>query len=425
MKVICSPSAISPQNSREVAFSLYRPPEHKDVGRLATHFPASVARAGLTPSKRTWDFVTIALGVAAADFGCARSSSPDGWTREIELEISVLDPEFWRTQKLPFESALEFLTGDFWNLNFISGGVCQPKPSKRNKRTIGGKCISLFSGGADSLVGAIDYFVNSLNPVLVSQVADGDKSKQREFARCLKFDDNHIQLSHAIKTSGLAERSQRSRSIVFLAYGLMAAMHLSQNDNNSPKTLIVPENGFISLNVPLTPLRTGSLSTRTTHPFFIKQVQSIFNTCGFPVTIENPYQFKTKGEMFLECLDQSLAKRLLPQSTSCGRFGRYGFMHCGRCIPCLVRRAAFNRAKIKDKTEYKYDDLSIPDRDHLLFDDVQAIIYAIQKVSRTSCEEWAGSAISVAQLESTAPYLDVASRGLKELSDFLKRIKVQ
>ena len=61
--------------------------------------------------------------------------------------------------------------------------------------------------------------------------------------------------------------------------------------------LLIPENGFISLNIPLTPLRLGSLSTRTTHPLFIQQMQDILDALDFRVRLSNPYQFKTKGEM--------------------------------------------------------------------------------------------------------------------------------
>ena len=41
--------------------------------------------------------------------------------------------------------------------------------------------------------------------------------------------------------------------------------------------IYVPENGFISINTPLTRRRIGSLSTRTTHPYFINSLQLIFN----------------------------------------------------------------------------------------------------------------------------------------------------
>ena len=39
--------------------------------------------------------------------------------------------------------------------------------------------------------------------------------------------------------------------------------------------ILVPENGVISINVPLTVRRVGTLSTRTTHPYFIQEIQKL------------------------------------------------------------------------------------------------------------------------------------------------------
>nr|VFK21105.1 MAG: Queuosine biosynthesis protein QueC [Candidatus Kentron sp. LPFa] len=190
-------------------------------------------------------------------------------------------------------------------------------------------------------------------------------------------------------------------------------MHLSEKDDGNHKTLLVPENGFISLNVPLTPLRVGSLSTRTTHPWFIQKIQGVFDACRFPVRIENPYQFKTKGEMFAECQNPELLRKLAAHSMSCSRSTRL-HQHCGRCVPCLIRRAAFVRAGIHDETPYLFSNLSTNDSDHLQFDDVQAARYAIHNVSTKGIERWAGSAISTTQLGEIEPYLGVAERGIQD-----------
>src|SRR5690606_33855127 len=141
-----------------------------------------------------------------------------------------------------------------------------------------------------------------------------------------------------------------ARSIIFLAYGLLAASALRASSEGTSISLVVPENGFISMNVPLTNLRLGSLSTRTTHPYFLRQIQRVWAAVGLNVEITNPYQFRTKGELLVGCEHQNLLQTLASQSTSCGRFGRYGYKHCGRCIPCLVRRAAFLKWGQPDKT---------------------------------------------------------------------------
>ena len=176
-----------------------------------------------------------------------------------------------------------------------------------------------------------------------------------------------------------------------------------------------------SLNVPLTPLRVGSLSTRTTHPFFIKQVQRILDAVGFHVRLSNPYQFKTKGEMLVECTDQSLLRELVFESTSCGRFSRFNYKHCGRCVPCLVRRAAFLRWGQQDETTYHYEDLSIPDSRHRDFDDVRSAVFATLRVAQSGVDVWAGDALNHMQLGDTMPYADLAERGTGELRAFLNQ----
>jgi len=43
----------------------------------------------LRPAPRAWDFLSLALSVIAADLAGHRTESPDGWTRELELEVAV------------------------------------------------------------------------------------------------------------------------------------------------------------------------------------------------------------------------------------------------------------------------------------------------------------------------------------------------
>lgn len=424
MKIVCSPDVPPLPRNSGYAFSLFTAPTHKGVGRLACNLPVDVRRSGIKPAPRTWDFLAIALSAAAADFGCLRKNSPDGWTRQIELSVAVSDPNFWSIHATSLEVALQFLTGDIWCITFVDGGTRPPIPTRRTKRRLKGDCVCLLSGGADSLVGAIDAVSKGRSPVVVSQIAAGDKSTQSSFAKALGLTSSHLQLSHAIKVPGVSERSQRARSIVFLAYGLLAAMQLVERDQGKAKVLLVPENGFISLNIPLTPLRRGSLSTRTTHPFFICQIQRIFDACGFPVQIENPYQVKTKGEMFSECANKPLLRKLVSQSTSCGRYGRYGFSHCGRCIPCLIRRAAFKHARMKDGTTYHFEDLTIDDDQHRNFDDVQAARFAVAYVGQHGVAQWAGNSVSSAQVGSTQPYLQVANRGVRELKSLFRHMGI-
>ena len=419
MRVICqqNPPPLDPLDG--VAFSLFEQPDHQDVGRVAAAMPRHLRSQGVYPSPRVWDFLAIALSVAAADQGCLRRISPDGWTRDIQLEVAVTDPELWDAQTTAVNDALRFLTGDIWRLTFVPGSVRPPRRLRYTRRRLSGDCVCLLSGGADSLIGAIDAASSGRHPVLVSQVSQGDAHRQRQFAKMIGGDLSHLQLSHAIRPPGEAERSQRARSMVFVAYGVLAASVLPKYRRGGEVDLLIPENGFISLNAPLTPLRVGSLSTRTTHPFFIDQIQRILDTVGIRVRLQNPYQFKTKGEMLIECSDQSLLREMAFESTSCGRFSRFNYQHCGRCVPCLVRRAAFLRWGQDDETLYQFEDLSVSDSQHSGFDDVRSVAIATLRVARSGVEDWAGDALNRMQLGDSAPYAALAERGIEELGTFL------
>jgi hypothetical protein len=130
-------------------------------------------------------------------------------------------------------------------------------------------------------------------------------------------------------------------------------------------SLEVPENGLIALNVPLDTVRLGSLSTRTTHPFYLRRWNELLSQVGIDGVIVNRYWNKTKGEMMEGCLNPDLLRNVARDSLSCahpaaGRWiksaaGRH--THCGHCVPCIIRQAAFDRAwgQGNDPTGYRVD----------------------------------------------------------------------
>jgi hypothetical protein len=123
--------------------------------------------------------------------------------------------------------------------------------------------------------------------------------------------------------------------------------------------VLIPENGLISLNIPLTNSRLGSSSTRTTHPFYLEMFQTLLQNLGIGISLFNPYQFKTKGEMILSCKNFEFLKKNISNTMSCshpdqGRMlGETQPRHCGSCFPCIIRRASIERAGIMDSTSYR------------------------------------------------------------------------
>lgn len=416
MRVACLPRDAATPQGTDLRFELYERHIAPDVGRVGGLVPARLLKARLSPVPHAWDFCSIALAVVAADEGVTRSRSPNGWTRHLELTVGVSDPAFWSGQADRLESALRFMTDDLWSLSFVHGPPPYGQLERRSARTE--DCVCLLSGGMDSLIGAIDAVARHRRPLLVSQKAKGDSADQKRFAQRISPGTLHLQLNHHARPPGPSERSQRARSMVFLGFGALAASCLDVVRDGGTADLLVPENGFISQNVPLTPLRTGAHSTRTTHPFVLRTIQTVLDAAGLRVRIDNPYEHATKGEMLKECENQQLLSDLVWDSTSCGRYLRTGFQHCGRCVPCQVRRAAVEAWGKQDATTkgYKYGPIGQADRKHAGFDDVRSVAMAIDVVGRRGVEALIGGAMNSSQLGGVAPYREVVRRGIAELA---------
>ncbi len=422
MRIVCAPEDYKAAPG-DLNVMLYGHADGPDTGAVGASVRHIIQHRKLEPAARTWDFLSIALSVVVADTAVRRDESPDGWTRQLDLHVAVGDPAFWTAQRDLLTRQLGFLTTDIWNVTFLDGGV-QPVPPKSPARPEQ-DCIALLSGGLDSLVGAIELVkAHGRMPYAVSQVSMGDKQKQRFFASSIGGGLAHLQLNHNADCPGQNERSQRARSIVFLAYGVLTATALKRYHDGGRVTLYVCENGFISINPPLTGARLGSLSTRTTHPFFIRRFQELLDRAGLRVTLENPYQFATKGEMLSACADQTFLQKRAHTSTSCGRYARNGYKHCGRCLPCLIRRAAFHAWGTKDRTPYVFSKLSRNDKDHARYDDVRSAAMAVAAAKADGLSAWAGPALSTALLGDAAPYKSVVGRGLDELAAFLEAVGV-
>lgn len=221
--------------------------------------------------------------------------------------------------------------------------------------------VSLFSGGLDSLIGFIDgcsQLTDGKKVLLVSHVELGKEGGDQ--SRILdKCETNHLfsgKYDRALVNAGLkihrgntlqTEATFRARSILFFAAGIYCAHAINPN-----MPLIIPENGTISLNIPLDKGRRSACSTRTTHPVFLKRLQSALSAIGIQNQLVNPYQLKSKKDMVDDCcleVERARALRLLcGESCSCAKrshrryWVRRNVLHCGVCMPCLYRRVSLS-----------------------------------------------------------------------------------
>lgn len=305
--------------------------------------------------------------------------STDGWARELNVELPVCNLNNWQGNELLLEEILNFLTGDNWTISFrLNNRNNFYIPKNRRSSSIKHyekekiKSVSLFSGGLDSLIGVIDELekLNADEKMVFASHFDyksvgpnGDQTKLYNYLKTQYPDKIYwIQSKLAIgrkKHGGnpiTIENNYRSRSLFFIGLGCYIS---------TTNFLIIPENGTISINYPLTPSRVSSLSTRTTHPLILEKTQLLLNNCGLDIELKNPYTFDTKGEMFEKCGNQNVLNSIYEKSVSCGKRGRkqhwttkIGTEQCGRCMPCIYRRAALNKVGL-DQQLYGNDILSV------------------------------------------------------------------
>lgn len=232
---------------------------------------------GVFPSEMGLDLLIVAAHVHAADTRISRAEqSQDSWTREIRLVVPVSAPNRWQAAAETLTRMLGFLTGDRWSVGFRSrtdrfASIAAPRNTLLPTTF---DALSLFSGGLDSLIGAIDLLENGHTPLLISHAGEGATSEAQNvlFDKLKKhyngssFDRFRVWMAFpdGFVKDVSAESSTRGRSFLFFALGVFAGTGLG-----SHFVLRVPENGLIALNVPLDPLRLGSNSTRTTHPYYM------------------------------------------------------------------------------------------------------------------------------------------------------------
>lgn len=400
-------------------------------------FLKELKRLRLRPSEVAMDMLIIATSMYAADIRIEREKfGEDCWTRIIDLYIPVCDTTLWNKHKKLLEGIFRFLTGDIWTIYFRDRAdkelLLSPRSNRsRYKMPYKTDTVCLFSGGMDSFIGAINLLESGVTPLLLGHAKSADVSPYQD--TCVtalknvynKMPPEKIYAFIKIPKGNLfdsEENTERGRSFMFLSLGAICASSLSAKSN-----LYVPENGMISLNIPLTPLRVGSHSTRTTHPQYFQMMQELFDGLGLGVSIVNPFQFKTKGEMLSECLNQQLVVDTETMSCShpSGRYEGLGNGHCGYCVPCIIRQASFKAAGLKDKFPYRKDIYSR----YLQIDkaegaDILAFKYMVAKVNKQPKYLTAAIRLTGQLPGDVAGFIDVYSRALREVNELIKDVKL-
>lgn len=368
--------------------------------------------------------------------------SIDGWSREIEVEFPVESPSIFNKGKNDLEQVLSFLTGDIWQVSFTQRDTTIPLYVQKSKGQVfndsyskSHKKVSLFSGGLDSLVGVIDQLTKSKDRLVLVSHYDaafkGAKSDQDKINEILCKKHSHFHLlqtrvdlsSHDMNKNRIKnETTLRSRSFLFLCQAVFVAHSIEDGIK-----ILIPENGTISLNHPLTPSRRSSCSTRTAHPFYLIKVNDFISQLGLNHIIKNEYEMKTKGEMLDECVDKTLLLATYKKSCSCAKRGTRkdirdvssGTNHCGICMPCIYRRVALH--KIGKDDEIIGTNLFNPQKNSLeKLPDIQAFLdfmknsFSIEDIEKNLLVN------GTLPLGKENQYADVVKRTRNQISDWIR-----
>jgi hypothetical protein len=308
---------------------------------------------------RIADVLDIAAFVYAADSAAPRGQAwtdegaTEAWARDFHLEIGVRDLAFWTqpdVQKL-LNRVLFFLSDDRYRLTFERLHVDRPQQQYLNFGPAAPDAwpfqdparVLLFSGGLDSLAGAVERAARGEKLVLVSHrsVSILDHRQQELYRNLQNTFPKTLMLRVPVwinKQGGGRSReyTQRTRSFLFWALGL--AVGTSVNAGG----VEFFENGVVSLNLPIADQVLSARASRTTHPVAINMLHELSTlVTGRPFIVENPYIMMTKVDVIQRVVRHGGAD-LIKHSCSCSRTyaQRTVGWHCGCCSQCIDRRLA-------------------------------------------------------------------------------------
>lgn len=328
--------------------------------------PAKLEKSlGVALDPLSLDLCEIAAYVYLADKAVARGRY-EKWVRDLSFLIPVRMPSRWNAARKLLTNTVGTLSGDNVRFRFVKKDNRKRKPvnvGKAPQQKAGDPdCVSLFSGGLDSFAGAQHLVLQGRRPLLASHYASGLKGLQKSLVESLEaaldhsFD--HFQY-YVTKRRGrsltLRESSHRARSFLFMSFATVAAAVRGLSD------IYIPENGVLSLNVPISEARKGTRSTRHAHPLYLRYFNELID-CLYrrKFSVRNPFFYLTKRDE-VDLVDSAGQRSLIRDTVSCWGYPNLtirhkGSNHCGTCIPCLVRRVAMIAAGLE-----RYDDRYVVD----------------------------------------------------------------
>lgn len=335
--------------------------DYKDGGHVRLRLPNFVRSIGTLPI-RILDLLEIAAYVFAADRLTSRGAKDqlvyDSWSRTFCFAIKVRDPEFWnaRSTQDKLRALLLYISGDRdYQFRFIGGHDTTPahlfdseefllEPTKPHH-------IMPFSGGLDSLAGAVQHLSTSNDIVCLVSHRSGQPSTAKTQDKLVtalseRFQGRvrHYTFSTGLTNGRAVSESQRTRTFLYGAIAFALARGLSQ------KSLTFYENGITSSNFARRQDAINSRASRTTHPKTMRLLEEFFShIVGERFGVDNAFRWKTKSEV-LEVISAYRAENWISSAVTCSKttMAHRDHTHCGGCFQCVDRRFSVSATQLTD-----------------------------------------------------------------------------
>jgi 7-cyano-7-deazaguanine synthase in queuosine biosynthesis len=318
------------------------------------------------------DLIELAAYVFAAEQGTGRVGARDTgepWRRRFRFHVPVRHPELWSSEAVSsaLVDLLSFLSDDDYEFVFtrlerspsVRVYFDSPVPDFRIEEVL------LFSGGLDSLAGAIwEGIVDRRAVALISHRSlsrhnsqiDGLAASLAERARPKQI--HHIPVWATKSENVNREYTHHTRSFLYAALAAMVAVMMGRD------RIRCYQNGVTSINLPIAPQLRGGSMNRTGHPQATRGLARFLSALlDRPFTVESPFLWQTKTDVLLLIKDAGCGA-LAAQTMSCARTFQATRLHthCGRCLQCIHRRFAALAAGLTDEEDppemYKFDFLT-------------------------------------------------------------------
>ena len=322
------------------------------------------------------DLLHIASYVYCADRmvfrGKRDSLDNNAWARSFNFHIAVADYSFWSAPQVQekMRKAITFMTGDRdVSFDFIQATENILELSNKQMSLFNNEYttieeaektdVMLFSGGLDSLAGAIQRLSDfperrlclvshKANKVTMhTQKVTADHLSKKYNARTINYGFE----CHNKMIASAREETQRSRMFLFSSIAFAICVCYEK------KEFYIYENGVTSINLPKQGDSINARSSRTTHPKTIGLLREFFRLFENEFDIITPYYNMTKSDV-VELFHKYSETAIISSAVSCSATRnkpKDSFTHCGCCSQCIDRLFAMYAADL-DKYDVEYAD---------------------------------------------------------------------